>query len=150
MPQQHLNGAQIGSGIPPVRGAGVAEQMRKDRTRNAGSLSRRAAHTSNRLCLEWLLRALFGREQPIGWFVPAEVHPQPFQQHRRQSDVAGNAALALAYMQDHALAIDVADFQVAQFVRVTVAPEKGAIMAVKKGPAVWLRCGLSRAQPGPL
>jgi hypothetical protein len=31
---------------------------------------------------------------------------------------------------------------------VTVAPEKGAIMAVQRGPAVWLRSGLSRVQPG--
>jgi hypothetical protein len=33
---------------------------------------------------------------------------------------------------------------------VTMAPEKGAIMAVKKGPVVRLHSGLSRAQPGPL
>src|SRR5215471_18565226 len=128
----HLNGAQIGSGIQHVRGAGVAEQMRKDRTRNAGSLSRRAAHTSNRLCLEWLMRSLFRREQPIGWLVPAEVHPQPFQQHRRLSDVAGNAALALAYMQDHALAMDVADFQVAQFVRA----QGGGVKCRHDGPVL--------------
>src|SRR5258708_27944221 len=52
-------------------------------------------------------------EQLCLWFHPAPVLAQGLQQLRGQQDVAVTATLALANMNDHAFAVDIADLEVA-------------------------------------
>jgi hypothetical protein len=62
MPQQNLNGAEIGSGIQHVRGACVPKQVRMNQTWQAGAFPRRAAQHTNRGIIERLIRMPFRGE----------------------------------------------------------------------------------------
>ena len=57
-----------------------------------------------------------GGKQPVFRLQPVPIDSQPFQQHRGQTDVAWNAAFRVANMNEHSLAVNVADLEMAQFV----------------------------------
>src|SRR5215469_13943018 len=59
-------------------------------------------------------------------------HPTPDDSDDGGSGIKGDALL----------------FRLLYATKVTVAPEKGTIMAVEKGPVVWLRSGQLRAERG--
>jgi hypothetical protein len=115
MTQQHLDGAQVGAGFEQMRGKTVAQRMGMDMpVLEACPASRAPAHVPDRLVGDRLLdstMAIAAREQidprPLG----APVRAQRIQQPGTEHDVTVLAALAAVDMDEHALAIDIADLE---------------------------------------
>ena len=111
--EQNLDRAEVGAGVEHVCRASMAEQVRMDHVFDARAVSCFAAEIAEGSGIERLIGVLFGWEQPLVRFAPSVVNAQPLQQNRRQRDVSWDPALALAYLQYHLLAVDVAYLQMA-------------------------------------
>src|ERR1044071_2808520 len=97
-------------------GAAVPINMRMGRLVDAGTAAGGITGHANRLALHRLVRAHSRRKQPVFGLAPTPVDSQMLQQSRRESNITWNAALALPYVDHHALAIDIANLEVAKLI----------------------------------
>ena len=132
MAEQDLYGAQVGTGVQHVGGAGVAEEVGVNSEGDRGAAAGVGAESAEGVARHRLVRALFGGEEPVGGLAPAIVNAEPFPQGRRKWNVAGDAALAAADVQEHAGRVDVADLESAQF----VAAQGGGVEGGENGPVL--------------
>ena len=116
--QQDLNGAQIGACFEQMSGEAVTQRVAMDLFLDAGSLGGLLAGVPDGLGVDGLITALVAvtRKQPYAGFSP---QPMPmctefFQQLGTEQHIAISAPLAALYMNHHALAVDVVDFQARQ------------------------------------
>lgn len=118
MPQQNLDRSEIGAGFQQMRGEAVSQRVRMDILAQAGARRCSPAGQPDDLGGDRMV----GCVPAIAWKQPhlrfssqgAPVLPQGFQQLGAQHDVTVLAALATLYVNDHALAVDVADLQMRQ------------------------------------
>jgi hypothetical protein len=127
--QQNLDGTEIGAGVEHVGGAGVAKQVRIDGTSDAGAFTRIAAKGADSAVVQGFGGALFGGEEPLYGSTPAEIDAQPLKQCRRQGDFTFDATLTLADMNDHAFAVEVGGFQMAQFIATEACGVEGVALS---------------------
>jgi hypothetical protein len=85
-----------------------------ERFRDAQLLAQLRAGDAYPACHHGLVWPSSGKEPVLG-LAPAPVKAQQLQQLRRQHDLAGKLALALADADDHPLAVDIGDLQVQRF-----------------------------------
>ena len=117
VPEQRLHGRQVGAAFHQMRGETVAQQMRAHGFGDARSLRRFPAGFPEH----------FGRDRLVGARAvdragkqvrlrlhPAPVLAQGLQQLRAQRHIAVLAAFALADVDEHAVAVDILDLQLAQ------------------------------------
>ena len=120
MPEQHLNGAQVGTGFEQMRGKAVAQSMGMDVL----------AFKPSALCgvltgspqdlggdrITCGMPSIAGK-QPGRWLVPepAPIDAQCIEQLRAEHDIPVLASLTDPDMNDHPLAVNIADLQVRHF-----------------------------------
>src|SRR5438128_11982912 len=112
MPEQNLDGAQIGAGLQQVRRPTVAERMRGDSFADASPTRGLATCNPDRLVRNGLFRSAPGmaaRKQVGLGLAPTPLFPQTLEQSGPKRQFTIFAALALAHSHEHAVAIDVAD-----------------------------------------
>src|SRR5260370_39849385 len=120
MSQQHLNGSQVGTGFEQMRGKAVAQSVGMDtlvlKTGTFGGLLTGVPENLGGDRMTRRMPSVAG-EQPIGGlaFQPAPVDAQCLEQLGTEHDITVLASLASPDMNDHALAVDVADLQVRHF-----------------------------------
>src|SRR5918998_1577898 len=90
--------------------------MRMNTTADAGAVAGRSAQHSDGAILRRQILPLLRREQPVRGPPPAEIDTKPFEKYWRQRNLTGNTPFGLPHEDDHALAVDVADFQVSKLV----------------------------------
>jgi hypothetical protein len=132
--EQGLDGTQVGSRVQHVGGAGVSEQVGVNAEGDGGTAARLAAEGAEGVARHRLAGVLSGGEEPVRGPAPAIVNAEPFPQGRRQWDVAGNAALAVADVQEHAGRVDVLDLELAQF----VTAQGGGVEGGQDGPVLQI------------
>src|SRR5258708_22482601 len=120
MPQQHLDGAQVGTSFEQMRGKAVAQRMRMDvLVFKAGAFGGLLTGVPENLGGDRMTRRVpsVAGEQPIVGlaFQPAPVDTQGIEQLGAEHDIAILAPLAAPNMNDHQLAVDIADLQVRYF-----------------------------------
>ena len=117
MPEQNLNGAEIGAGLIEMRRETMAQRVGVDAFLEAGTLGGFMACVPNGFRIDGPIFAIVAGEQPSAGFAMVEmpVGAQCREQPGAEHDIAIFATLAAADVHHHALAIDVADFQVGQF-----------------------------------
>ena len=116
--EQQLNGAQVGACFQQVSCIGVSKQVGVNAFFDAGPLGRGLTGVPDHLGGKRLIRTPVvdgARKQPGLRLHPAPVLPQGLQQLRTERDVAVTSALAMLNVDEHGLAIDVFDLQVAHF-----------------------------------
>ena len=119
MAQQDLNGAQVRTGLEEMRRKTVPQRVRMNIFLEAGALGGLLASLPNGFGIDGVIGAMvvMARKEPDSWF-SAQALPvltKFLQQFRTEHHVAVFASLATLDVKHHALAIDVADFQVGQF-----------------------------------
>ena len=120
MSEQHLDGAQVGAGFEQMRGKAVAQSVRMDmlvlKTGAFGGLLTGSPEDLGGDRMTRCMPAVAGK-QPVGRLAPesAPVDAQRIEQLRAEHDIAVLASLAAPNMNDHALAVDIADLQVRHF-----------------------------------
>ena len=117
MSEKNLDGAQVGAGFQHVRCETMSQRMRRYVLGDAGTLGGLVHSLPDDLLRNGHISppALHRTWEQIGLGLhPAPVLAQGLQQLRGQQHVAIAAALALTDMNDHALAVDVGDLEVAQ------------------------------------
>src|SRR5487761_1299761 len=120
MAEQDLDGAQVGAGFEKVGGEAVAQRVGMNApVVETGALGGDLAGRPEDLGghrLAGCVPAVAGK-QPLLGLAPetSPVGAQLFEQLRAEHDVAILAALALANMNHHTLAVDIADLQVGGF-----------------------------------
>ena len=108
--EQDLDDADIDVVFEQMGGEAVPQSMRRHALGDAG-LSRRVAHDAGQLTGGHRVDRVHPGKQPgLGPRRPPPI-TQPFQQLRREHDIAVALALALFDPQGHALAVDVGHFQ---------------------------------------
>jgi len=116
MAEKNLDGAQIGTGFQHVGCETMSKRMRRYVLGDAGTLGG-LVHglPGNLLCNGHIgPPALHRTREQIGLGLhPAPVLAQGLQQLRSEKNVAVTATLALAHMNNHALAVDIGDLEVA-------------------------------------
>ena len=120
MPQQHLDGAQVSTGFEQMRGKAVAQSMGMDvLVLKAGAFGGLLTGVPENLGGDGMTRRMpsVAGKQPLGGLAPqpAPVDAQSFEQLRTEHDIPVLAALASPDMNDHPLAVDIADLQVRHF-----------------------------------
>jgi hypothetical protein len=119
MAQQDLNGAQIGAGFQQMSGEAVTQRVGMNLFLDAGSLGGSLAGVPDGFGVDGPIAAMVAvaRKQPhVGFSVqPMPMGTELFQQLGTEQHIAISASLAALDMNDHALAVDVADFQARQF-----------------------------------
>jgi hypothetical protein len=120
MSQQHLDGSQVGAGFKQMRGKAVAQSVGMDAlVLKTGAFGRLLTGVPENLGGDRMTRRMpsVAGEQPIGGlaFQPAPVHAQSIEQLGAEHDITVLASLASSDMNDHALAVDIADLQVRHF-----------------------------------
>src|ERR1700688_4955323 len=120
MPEQHLAGAQVGAGVEQMRGKAVAQSVGMDvLVFKAGACGGLLTGVPENLGGDRMTRRMpsVAGEQPIGGlaFQPAPVDAERIEQLGAEHDIAVLASLASADMNDHALAVDIADLQMRHF-----------------------------------
>jgi hypothetical protein len=118
MTEQNLDRAQIGTGFQHVSGETVPERVRRHMLTDPSKFrGLRHGLPDNLLCDGHVGPPVVdgAGEQICLRLHPAPILAQGVQQLRGQQDVAVTATLALANMNDHALAIDIADLEMAWF-----------------------------------
>src|SRR5580658_5851136 len=120
MAEQDLDGAQVGAGFKKMCGEAMTQSVRMDASMlKARTFSSDLAGSPGDLGGDGItcrVPAVAGK-QPLPGLAPeaAPVDAQLFEQLRAEHDIAVLAALALPDMNDHPLAVDVADLQVGRF-----------------------------------
>jgi hypothetical protein len=128
MTQQHLDGAQVGASFEQMTGKAVSKGMGMDvlvceTGAFGGRLTRRPEDLGgDRIACS--VPSIAGK-QPVSRLAPkpAPVDTQFVEQLRARHDIAVLASFAFPYMDDHPLAVDVADLQTGRF----CAPRAGGI-----------------------
>src|ERR1039458_129591 len=120
MPQQHLDGAQVGASFEQMSGEAVAQGMGMDvLVFKTGAFGGLLTGNPENLGGDRMTRCVpsVAGKQPIGGlaFQPAPVDPQSIEQLGAEHDIAVLASLAAANMNDHPLAVDIADLEVGHF-----------------------------------
>ena len=117
-PQQHLDGAQVGAGFQHVSREAVSKQMRGNTISDASPLTRLVHRLPHDLRSDGYIcpPVVHRTRKQIGLGPhPTPVLTQSLQQLGAQQNIPVAAALALVDMNDHALAIDIGDLEMAQF-----------------------------------
>src|SRR3989454_2226543 len=120
MPQQHLDGAQIGPSFEQMSGKAVTQRMGMDvLVFKAGALRGLLTGTPENLGGDRMtcrMPSVAGK-QPVGGLAPksAPVDAQGVEQLRAEHDISVLASLASPDMNDHPLAVDIADLEVCHF-----------------------------------
>ncbi len=114
MTEQNLNDPQISTGIEQVGGKGVTQDVRTDVFLARDLLAQSLKDLPNSGLVHRNFR-LLARKQPIGWLSPAPVDPEQLEKLGREHDLARKSALAFSDVNDHTLAIDVADLELLRF-----------------------------------
>src|SRR6476661_4344105 len=104
-------------------------------TADTRAVAGRSAQHSYRGIFERRILPLLGRKQPVCRPTPAEIDTKPFEKYWRQRNLTGNTAFGLPDEDDHALAVDVADFQVSKL----VTPQSRRIERGDYGPVLQVR-----------
>ncbi len=117
MTQQHLDGSKIGASFEHMSGKAVPQGMGMNVfVLEAGALGGLLAGAPENLGGDRVTRRMppVSGKQPVGGLAPkpAPVGAQRFKQLRAEHDIPILATLAATDMNDHALAVDIADFQV--------------------------------------
>src|SRR5208282_797851 len=117
MTEQHLDGAQVGTGFEQMRGKAVAQSVRMDAlVLKTGAFGGLLTGTPENLGGDRMTRRMpsIAGEQPVGGLAlqPAPVDAQGIEQLGAEHDVT---VLASPNMDDHSLAVDIADLQVRHF-----------------------------------
>ncbi len=120
MSQQHLNGAQVGAGFEQVRSKAVAQSVGMNvLVFKAGAFGGLLASVPENLGRDRMTRCMpsIAGEQPVGGLAlqPAPVDAKGIEQFGAEHDIAVFAPLASPDMNDHPLAVDIADLQVRHF-----------------------------------
>ena len=120
MPQQHLDGAQVGAGFEQMRGKAVAQSVGMDvLVFKAGAFGGLLTGVPENLGGDRMTRRMpsVAGKQPVGGLAlqPAPVDAKGIEQLRAEHDIAVLAPLASPDMNDHPLAVDIADLQVRHF-----------------------------------
>src|SRR6266851_8913734 len=116
MPQQHLNGTQIGTGFEQMSGKAVTQRMGMDAlVLKTGSFSGLLTGGPEHLGGDRItcrMPSVAGK-QPVRGLVPepAPIDAQRIEQLRAEHDIAVLASLASPNMNDHPLAVDIADLE---------------------------------------
>ena len=110
MPEQDLDGADVGAGLEQVGGEAVPQGVDGDVLAQPGGAGGLDADPVHRAGGDGAARDVAG-EEPVGRAGGLPVVAEQGQQPRREHHVAVPAALALADAEDHALAVDVLDAQ---------------------------------------
>src|SRR6476620_3014825 len=104
-------------------------------TADTGAVAGSSAQYSYGSIFERRILPLLRRKQPVCRTTPAEVDTKPFEKYWRQRNLTGNTAFSLPNKDDHALAVDVADFQVSKL----VTPQSRRIERGDYGPVLQVR-----------
>ena len=120
MTQQHLDGTQVGAGFEQMRGKAVAQSVGMDVfVFKAGAFGGLLTGVPENLGGDRMTRCMpsIAGEQPVGGLAlqPAPVDAQRLEQLGAEHDIAVLAPLASPDMDDHPLAVDIADLQVRHF-----------------------------------
>src|ERR1017187_1219960 len=118
VPEQNLDGAQVGARLQQVSRPTVAQRVRGDALADAGALRGIATCNPDGFVRNGLIESGLtgaGGEQIESGLPPAPVLTQGFQQGWTQRQITILAALAFHHADDHPLAIDIADFETSQF-----------------------------------
>src|SRR5215467_6797596 len=119
MPQQGLNDAEIGTCFEQMSGEAMAQRVGMQAFADACPLGGFATSMPNRFGVDRLISAVIlpaGKEPDARFFSqPLPVLAQFVEQLGAEHHVAILASLAAAYVNHHALAVDVCNFQVRKF-----------------------------------
>ena len=120
MAQQYLDGAQVGAGFEQMCGKAVAQRVRMDvLVLKTGAFGGLLTGMPDDLGGDRMTRRVpsVAGKQPVGGLAPqsAPVDAQFLEQLRAEHDIAVLASLAAPDMDDHPLAVDIADLQVRHF-----------------------------------
>src|ERR1700730_8771226 len=120
MTEQHLDGAQVGAGFEQMSGKAVAQRVGMDMlVLKTGALCGVLTGSPQDLGGDRVTCGMpsVAGEQPIGGlaFQPAPVDTQSIEKLGAEHDITVLASLASPDMNDHALAVDIADLQVCHF-----------------------------------
>src|SRR5271167_2895783 len=118
VPEQDLDGAQVGARLQQVGRPTVAQRVWGDAFADASTVCGLVACNPDGLVRDGLFGSAPGiaaRKQVGLGLAPTPVFPQSFQQRGTERQIAILAAFAFYYAKDHALAIDVADLETSQF-----------------------------------
>src|ERR1035438_76597 len=115
MSEQHLDGTQVGAGLKQVSRETMSQSVGMDApVLESCPSSRTSAHVPDRLVGDRMLdstMAAAAREQIDSGPLIAPVRAQRIEQPGAEHDVTVLAPLAALYMDDHALAINIADLE---------------------------------------
>ncbi len=114
MAHEQLDPAHIGTGFQQMRGERMSQGMRCYRLPDATSLACESADSRDGALRDGVSGNITGKQPATGVSV-LPVRSEDLEQTRREHDVAILAVLALVHTDDHALAVDVRDFQVDDF-----------------------------------
>src|SRR6516165_4422030 len=114
MPQQHLDGAQVGAGFEQMGREAVAQSVRMNVfVLKAGAFGGLLTGNPENLSGDRMSRCVpsVAWKQPVGGLAPQStpVNAQCIEQLRAEHDIAVLASLAAPNMNDHAPAVDIAD-----------------------------------------
>src|SRR5208337_2224951 len=115
--EKNLNGAQVGAGFQHVCCEAVPQSVRRYMLSDPGTLGGLVHGLPDDLLCNGHVGspALHRTWEQVGLGLhPAPVLAQSLQQLRSQQHIAVPATLALAYMNDHTLAVDIGDREMAQ------------------------------------
>ena len=120
MPEQHLNGAQVGTGFEQMRGKAVAQGVGMNvLVFKPSALCGVLTGSPEDLGGDRITCGMpsVAGKQPVRWLVPepAPIDAQRIEQLRAEHDIAVLATFAAPDMDDHPLAVDIADLQVRHF-----------------------------------
>ena len=111
VPEQHLDGLQIGSGLQQMSGKTVTQHMGTDPFGQSSPASCLLTDSLHRAFGE-SRAVLFSGKQPTGRLISLPVHPKLPQQCLRERSVAVFAAFSATDSKYHPLTVDVRDGQV--------------------------------------
>src|ERR1017187_543631 len=117
VPEQNLDGAQIGARLQQVGRPTVAQRVRGNAFADASTVRGFVACNPDSLVRDGLFGSAPGiaaRKQVGLGLAPTPVFPQSLQQRGTERQIAILAAFAFYHAKDHALAIDVADLETSQ------------------------------------
>src|SRR5487761_2127768 len=117
MAKQNLDGAQVCAGFKHVGREAMSKQMGRHPLTYAGALASLVHGLPHDLRSNGLISPPVVHrtwEQVGPWLHPPPVLTKSLQQRGTQQDIAVPAALALADANDHAVAVDIGDLQMAK------------------------------------
>src|ERR1017187_10167997 len=139
--EENLDGAQVGAGLQQMGRKAVTKGMRMKRFANAGAFSSFATGVPAYPGTDRIVGGmpLAAWKQPCNRFAgqPAIMLSQFVEQMGAEHHVAVLAARAVMNMEDHALAIDIGEFQACQL----GPPYSGGIERHQNGAVKRVRCG---------